>query len=103
MVAHNPLNRSGRADFPHPALASGDDAEAAQRIRMMDARNGQPAVSNPQHPVPEYATVLAAPRQCAILLLRPRSRQDILSALAPGFICRGLRWGWNARECQERR
>ena len=66
MVAHNPLNRSGRAGLPHPALASGDNAEAAQRIRMMDVRSGQPAVSNPEHPVPEYAAVLAAPRQCAM-------------------------------------
>ena len=61
MVALNPLNRSGRAGLPHPALASGDDAEAAQRVRMMDARSGQPAVSNPPHPVPECAAVLAAP------------------------------------------
>jgi hypothetical protein len=29
MVAHDPLHRSGLAVFPHPALASGDDAEAA--------------------------------------------------------------------------
>ncbi len=28
MVTHNPLHRSGRAGFPHPALASGDDATA---------------------------------------------------------------------------
>jgi hypothetical protein len=35
MVAHNPLDRSGRAVLPHPALASGDDAEAAQGIGMM--------------------------------------------------------------------
>ena len=27
MVAHDPLHGSGRAGFPHPALASGDDAE----------------------------------------------------------------------------
>ena len=27
MVAHDPLHGSGRADFPHPALASGDDAK----------------------------------------------------------------------------
>ena len=36
MVAHNPLNGSGRAVLPHPALASGDNAEAAQRICVGD-------------------------------------------------------------------
>ena len=66
MVAHNPLNGSGRAGFPHPALASGDDAEAAQGIEVMDASSGQPAVNNPQHPVPQHPTVLAAPRQGAM-------------------------------------
>ena len=28
-ITDHPLHGSGRADFPHPALASGDDAEAA--------------------------------------------------------------------------
>ena len=36
MVAHNPLDGSGRAVLPHPALASGDNAEAAQRICVGD-------------------------------------------------------------------
>src|SRR5215469_1802089 len=66
MVAHNPLDRSGRAVLPDPALASGDNAKAAQRVRMMDARRGQPAVSNPQHPAPQHTAVLAAPRQRAL-------------------------------------
>jgi hypothetical protein len=34
MIAHNPLHGSGRADFPHPALALGNDAHAAQGIGM---------------------------------------------------------------------
>ena len=46
--------------------ASGYNAEATQRIRMMDARNGQPTVNSPQHPVPQHATVLTAPRQCTM-------------------------------------
>jgi hypothetical protein len=29
VIAHDPLHGSGRAELPHPALASGDDAEAA--------------------------------------------------------------------------
>jgi hypothetical protein len=32
MIAHNPLHGSGRADFPHPALALGKEAHAAERI-----------------------------------------------------------------------
>ena len=63
MVAHNPLDGSGRAVLPHPALASGDDAEAAQGIRVVGAGNRQPAVNNPPHPVPQHAAALAAPRQ----------------------------------------
>ena len=66
MVAHNPLNGSGRTDFPHPALASGDNAEATQRIWVMDLRSGQPVVSNAPHPVPQHPAVLAAPRQRAM-------------------------------------
>jgi hypothetical protein len=31
-IAHDPLHGSGRAAFPHPALALGDDAHAAQGI-----------------------------------------------------------------------
>ena len=29
MIAHNPLHGSGQAEFPHPALALGEDAHAA--------------------------------------------------------------------------
>src|SRR2546426_2345008 len=66
MVAHHPLHGSGRADFPHPALASGDDAKPPQRIGMTDAGRRQPAVDEPPHPVPQHAAVLAAARQCAM-------------------------------------
>ncbi len=31
-TTHDPLHGSGRAGFPHPALALGDNAHAAQRI-----------------------------------------------------------------------
>ena len=66
MIADHPLHRSGRAAFPHPALASGDDAKSPQRIGMTDAGRRQPAVDEPPHPVPAYAAVLAAPRQRAM-------------------------------------
>src|SRR6266478_3398050 len=63
MITHNPLHGSGRADFPHPALASGDNAHAAQGIRMTDGRRRQPASDEAPHTVPEDASVLATPRQ----------------------------------------
>ena len=44
MIAHNPLHGSGQAALPHPALALGKDAHAAQRIGMTDGRHRQPAV-----------------------------------------------------------
>src|SRR5260370_7222459 len=66
MIAHNPLHGSGQAGFPHPALALGEDAHAAERIGMTDGRQRQPASDEAPHAVPEYATVLAAPRQRAM-------------------------------------
>ena len=66
MVVHNPLHGSGRAGFPHPALALGDDAQSAQRISIVGANEGEPAINQLPHPVPGNATVLAAPRQRAM-------------------------------------
>jgi hypothetical protein len=66
MITHNPLHGSGRAALPHPALALGTDAHAAQGIGMTDRRQGQPASDEAPHAIPAYATVLAAPRQRAI-------------------------------------
>ena len=66
MIAHNPLHGSGQAGFPHPALALGDDAHAAQWIGMTDGRQRQPASDEAPHALPVDATVLAAPRQRAM-------------------------------------
>src|SRR5882762_6875684 len=66
MIAHNPLHGSGRAALPHPALALGDDAHAAQGIGMTDGRRRQPASDKAPHAVPMDAAILAAPRQRAI-------------------------------------
>ena len=66
MITHNPLHGSGQADFPHPALALGDNAHAAQGIGMTDGRQRQPASDEAPHAIPEDATVLATPRQRAI-------------------------------------
>ena len=52
MFAHNPLHGTGRAEFPHPALALGDDAHAAQGIGMTDRRHWQPASDETPHAVP---------------------------------------------------
>ena len=54
-----PPHRSGRADFPHPALASGSDAQTARGIGMADAGRRQPALDEPFHSLPRDASLLA--------------------------------------------
>src|ERR1700687_5912831 len=66
MVTQNSLHRSGQAELPHPALTSGNNAQAAQGIRMIDTGRRQPAGDQAPHPGPKNAAVLAAPRQRAI-------------------------------------
>src|SRR5882672_3147851 len=66
MIAHHPLHGSGQAGFPHPALALGDDAHAAQGIGMTDGRRRQPASDEAPHAIPKDAAVLAAPRKRAM-------------------------------------
>src|SRR5438477_6446628 len=66
MVTHNPLHGSGQAGFPHPALTSGNNAHAAQGIRMTSAGGRQPAVDQTPHPIPKHAGVLAASRKGAM-------------------------------------
>ena len=81
MIAHNPLHGSGRAALPHPALALGDDAHAAQGIGMTDDRHGQPAVDEAPHAIPKNAAVLTAPRQRAMpepSHLEPKDPQRVL-------------------------
>jgi hypothetical protein len=53
-IAHDPLHGSGRADFPNPALTSGDDAHAAQGIRMISTSGRQPAGDQAPHPGPGF-------------------------------------------------
>jgi hypothetical protein len=60
------LHGSGRAAFPHPAVASGDDAKAAQGIGMTHAGGRQPLVDEPIHPGPQDPAVLATTRQGAM-------------------------------------
>src|SRR5882724_9998695 len=49
MFAHNALHGSGQAGFPHPALALGEDAHAAQGVGMTDGRRRQPASDEAPH------------------------------------------------------
>src|SRR5260370_9487536 len=65
-IAQDPFAGSGRAGFPHTALALGDNAHAAQRIGMTDRRQRQPASDEAPHAIPENAAVLAPPRQRAM-------------------------------------
>ncbi len=66
MITHNPLHGSGQAVLPHPALALGSDAHAAQGIGMTDGRRRQPACDEAPHAIPKDAAVLTAPRQRAM-------------------------------------
>ena len=66
MVTHNPLYGSGQAGLPHPALTSGDNAQAAQGIRMTSAGGRQPVVDQAPHPVPTHAGFLATPQERAM-------------------------------------
>src|SRR5258707_4455655 len=66
MIAHNPLHGSGQAALPHPALALGKDAHAAQGIGMTDDRHRQPASDEAPHAIPKDAAFVAAPRQRAM-------------------------------------
>src|SRR6266851_630250 len=66
MIAHNPLHGSGRAEFPHPALALGNNAHATQGIGMTDGRHRQPVSDKAPHTIPEDSAVLTAPRQRAV-------------------------------------
>jgi hypothetical protein len=61
-----PLHGSGQAGFPHPALALGDDAYAAQGIGMTVGRQRQPASNEAPHTIPQHAAFVAAPRQRAM-------------------------------------
>src|SRR5882762_6415269 len=63
MIAHNPLHGSGQAALPHPALALGSNAHAAQGIGMTDGRQRQPASDEAPHAIPEDAAVLTTPRR----------------------------------------
>ena len=65
-MAHNPLHGSGRAAFPHPVLALGDDAKSPQRVGVENVNRGQIAVDEPPHPIPANTARLTPPHQSAV-------------------------------------
>jgi hypothetical protein len=70
--------RSGRAGFSHPALALGDDAQAAQGIRMMETRQRQPVGHETPQAIQGDATGLATTRQRTVpkpAHMKPESHQ----------------------------
>ena len=100
MVTHDPLHGSGRAEFPHPALTSGTDAKALQRIWMMNVQRWQPAADEPLHTVPPHAAILTAPRERAMpepahLRAEPKQRRHIhrhavITHMAPDYCAEPL-------------
>src|SRR5258708_33938148 len=92
-IAPYPPHRSVRAGFPHTALASGGDAQAAQRIGMADAGRRQPAVDGPFHSFPTDASSLAPASQYLVPELAhgktkvteglPIARHSVDSEVAP--------------------
>jgi hypothetical protein len=59
-VTRHPPHRSRRAGLPHRALASGNNAETHQRVRMADTRQGNPPGNQALHPSPRQVVLLAA-------------------------------------------
>jgi hypothetical protein len=59
-IAPHPPHRSGRAAFPHPALASGNDAQPSRGIGMIDTGGWQPVRKQMAHTPPAHPASLAA-------------------------------------------
>lgn len=55
MVTHRPLHRSGRAAFPHPAPASGDDAKAGPVRLSVSVHRARPSLDFPTRPAASSA------------------------------------------------
>jgi len=79
-ITEHPLHGSGRADFPHPALASGDGAKPPQGIGMTHASRRRLAVHEPPHPVPRYAAVVIRD------FLRISNKAQRAPTVRPGFV-----------------
>jgi hypothetical protein len=62
-ITRCPLHGSGRAAFPHPALASGGDAQTVPGIWMADADGRKPAAYESGHPLPSESVLLTTAPQ----------------------------------------
>jgi len=62
-VSPHPPHRSRRAELPHRALASGDDAEANPWVRVTDSGGRKPLGNQTLHPFPFQVMLLATAPQ----------------------------------------
>ena len=81
MVAHEPVQKSGRMVFWHPAVASGEDSTSPQWTGMEDRCREKPAVNEP-HPAPQPSAAQATPRGSAMPDPFVRFPVDRLACLA---------------------
>src|SRR5574341_891228 len=63
MIAHDPLHRSGQAELPHPALASGRDVEAIAGPGVVDTDARNPSSDVSTDSIPRDPMRLAAPHE----------------------------------------
>jgi len=66
MVTQNRLQRSGRAVFSHPALASSENALLPNRKGRTEKGWGRPVVNKPPHSLPQDVILMTAPRECVV-------------------------------------
>jgi len=62
-ITEHPLHGSQRAELPHWALTSGNDAKSPQGIGVAYASGWQPALNEPLHSFPGDSTVLTSPSE----------------------------------------
>ena len=83
MIAHNPLQGSGQAARPHPALALGEDAYASQGIGMTDSRRRQPARDEAPHLTPGLDPHDEHVMKIDVTRLNTRPARSAVNALTP--------------------
>ncbi len=76
-VTRHPPHRSVLEALPHTAPTSGQDAEAFERIRMINAHWWKPRSGKSIHPFPSQVALLTAACQC----LPPHPLKGILECV----------------------
>jgi len=94
MIAHSPLHGSGRAELPHPALALGNDAHAAQRIGMADRRHWH-AIPEASHLEPKEKQRRSVHGHSVITNVSTHHRLQPLAQLRDGFMHAPLKFGFH--------